>query len=68
MIVFQVDDMTCGHCVSSVMRAVKGLDAVAEVQIDLARHRVSIEPGRATAQQLAAAIQDAGFTPLPLPA
>jgi len=40
MITFEVNDMTCGHCVSSITRAVKALDPAAKVQIDLAAHRV----------------------------
>jgi copper chaperone len=64
MISFEVNDMTCGHCVSSVTQAVKALDAQAQVQVDLARHRVDIEPALADAAALAAAITDAGFTPV----
>ena len=65
MIAFEVNDMTCGHCVSTITRAVKTADQDASVQIDLARHRVEIEPSRADAAQLRAAIEDAGYTPVP---
>jgi copper chaperone len=65
MIAFEVNDMTCGHCVSSITRAVKALDKDAEVRIDLATHRVEVEPATAGADQLAAAIEDAGYTPVP---
>jgi copper chaperone len=65
MIAFEVNDMTCGHCVSSITKAVKALDKDAEVRIDLATHRVEVEPARADAAQLAAAIEDAGYTPVP---
>jgi copper chaperone len=65
MISFQVNDMTCGHCVSAITHAVKGVDAGATLQIDLATHRVHIEPGEADAAQLRNAIQVAGFTPVP---
>lgn len=63
-ITFQVDDMTCGHCVSSITRAVKEADQDARVQIDLAQHRVAIEPAHADMQALRSAIEDAGFTPV----
>ena len=33
---FNVPDMTCGHCVATVTKAVKALDPVAEVKADLA--------------------------------
>jgi copper chaperone len=65
MIAFEVNDMTCGHCVSSITKAVKALDKDAAVRIDLATHRVEVEPARADAAQLAAAIEDAGYTPVP---
>ena len=42
MISFQVTDMTCGHCVSTITKAIKALDNTAHVQIDLASHRVDI--------------------------
>jgi copper chaperone len=65
MITFQVDDMSCGHCVAAITRAVKEADPDAQVQVDLGSHRVSIEPGAADAQALADAIREAGYTPVP---
>ena len=64
MITFEVNDITCGHCVSSITKAVKAVDAGAQVQIDLATHRVSIQPTRADAADLHDAIQEAGYTPM----
>ena len=64
MISFQVNDMTCGHCVSSITKAVKALDSGAKVQIDLASHRVDIEPAGANAVELNNAIKEAGYTPV----
>ena len=66
MIAFEVKDMTCGHCVSSVTQAVKRVDRGASVNIDLATHRVEIEPVVAGADQLREAIADAGYTPVPV--
>jgi copper chaperone len=57
--------MTCGHCVSTITKAVKALDQDAEVRVDLATHRVEVDPARADAAQLAAAIEDAGYSPVP---
>lgn len=65
MIAFEVKDMTCGHCVSTITKAVKAADPDARVDIDLARHLVQIEPGRADAQALGVAISEAGYTPQP---
>jgi copper chaperone len=62
MITFQVNDMTCGHCVASVTKAVKGLDAAAQVTIDLAAHKVAVESAEPT-ERIAHAIREAGYTP-----
>ena len=64
MISFQVNDMTCGHCVSSITTAVKTLDSGAKVQVDLETHRVQIEETEADAVELSEAIKEAGYTPL----
>ena len=64
MIAFQVKDMTCGHCVSTITKAVASVDANARVSIDLPSHRVDIEPAAANAGQLQAAIAAAGYTPV----
>jgi copper chaperone len=66
MIAFQVNDMTCGHCVSAITRAVKEVDKTAQVQIDLSSHRVNIEPGQSSAEELCEAIAEAGYTPEPI--
>ena len=68
MITFEVKDMSCGHCVSSVGKAVRSVDAAADVRIDLATHRVEIESTSADAPALAAAIREAGYTPEPVTA
>jgi copper chaperone len=64
MIAFEVNDMTCGHCVSTITKALKATDKDAKVQIDLATHRVQVEPALADAEELAEAIKDAGYTPV----
>ena len=66
MIAFEVNDMSCGHCVSTITKAVKAADEGAKVQVDLDRHRVEIEPARASAETLRSAIAEAGYTPVPL--
>ena len=66
MIAFQVNDMTCGHCVSTITKALKAADGGAKVQIDLASHRVQVEPAAADAEELADAIKEAGYTPVPV--
>ncbi len=63
MLTFQVKDMTCGHCVATITKAVQAVDAGAEVQTDLATHVVRVESGIAGAV-IEAAIRDAGYTPV----
>jgi len=64
MIAFEVNDMTCGHCASTITKAVMATDRAAKVEIDLGRHLVRIQPGDADAQQLSDAIAEAGYTPV----
>lgn len=64
MIAFEVKDMTCGHCVSTITKAVTSVDAGARVTVDLPSHRVDIEPAAADAGRLKAAIAAAGYTPV----
>lgn len=67
MIAFEVPDMSCGHCVSAITKALKEADPSAQVRIDLATHRVEVEPAQAEADELASAIAEAGYTPARLP-
>ena len=62
MIEFQVNDMTCGHCVSAITKAVAEVDAAAKVDIDLPTHRVRIQ-GSDQVDAIRAAITEAGYTP-----
>ena len=66
MVTFEVQDMTCGHCVSSITKAVRAIDQGAQVTADLATHRVQIEPTESDRTQLSDAIREAGYTPVPI--
>jgi copper chaperone len=68
MIAFEVNDMSCGHCVGAITQAVQDADPGAQVEVDLASHRVKIQPAAADETVLADAIREAGYTPQPLPA
>ncbi|MFX1761660.1 heavy-metal-associated domain-containing protein [Paraburkholderia sp. A1RI-2L] len=61
MIQFNVEGMSCQHCVGAVTRAIHEHDAAAKVEIDLATGRVSIE-SKQSAEVLKAAIDEAGYT------
>ena len=58
-----VNDMTCGGCVASITRVVKGLDANATVDADVASKRVKIN-SVASSDKVIAAIADAGYHPV----
>ena len=60
---FIVNDMTCGHCASTITRAVREVDSGATVDIDLDRKLVRIGSGKPAADLLEA-IQEAGYTPV----
>ncbi len=64
MLSFDVQDMTCGHCVATVTKAVQAADPGAQVAADLPSHRVTVTPAKADAQTIAAAIREAGYTPV----
>lgn len=63
---FEVMDMTCGHCASTITQAVKAVDPLARVQVELSTHRVVVDQGSADAQTLRQAIREAGYTPVPV--
>jgi copper chaperone len=60
---FKVEGMSCQHCVSAVTKAIHERDAAAQVQIDLAAGKVSVD-STATVDALKDAIDDAGYTVL----
>lgn len=62
MVTFQVNDMTCGRCAQRLAAALARVEGTQDVVIDLGRKRVQVS-GPATARELAAAIESAGYTP-----
>ena len=65
MIEFTVNDMTCGHCASTITRAVKDVDSASRCEIDLGTKKVRIESAH-PAGDFKAAIEEAGYTPVSL--
>lgn len=63
MLTFRVDDMTCGHCVASITKALKQADPAAVIEIDLPQHLVKVDT-RAEANGIERAIREAGYTPV----
>ena len=61
---FNVQGMSCGHCVQAVTNAVKALDPQAEVKVDLAGGTVEVQSDQDRAK-LAQAIAEEGYTVAP---
>ncbi|MFO1133068.1 MAG: heavy-metal-associated domain-containing protein [Hyphomicrobiales bacterium] len=57
---FNVPDMSCGHCVATITKAVKALDPAAEVKTDLAAKSVTVESA-VPASSIARALDEAGY-------
>ena len=55
-----VNDMTCGHCVGTVRKALEDALPGAEITVDLDIHKVSFTGDRAKGEE---AIREAGYTP-----
>lgn len=64
MLVYRVDDMSCGHCVATITKALQQAAPAAVVEIDLARHLVQVEGAQSAAVEQA--IRDAGYSPQPV--
>ena len=60
MQVFNVQGMTCGHCVKAVTRALQEQDAQAQVEVDLAARKVRVQ-SELDAATLLAAIREEGY-------
>ncbi|RCL29186.1 copper resistance protein CopZ [Pseudomonas sp. AFG_SD02_1510_Pfu_092] len=60
MQVFNVQGMTCGHCVKAVTRAVQEQDAAAKVEVDLAARQVRVQSDLGQ-EQIITAIRDEGY-------
>jgi copper chaperone len=58
---FQVEGMSCQHCVAAVTRSIREHDATAQVQVDLATGRVAVDSTQSI-DALKAAIDEAGYT------
>ena len=57
---FQVQGMSCGHCVGAVTQAVKSVDPQAEVKVDLASGKVEVQ-SQQDHGAIAKAIEEEGY-------
>lgn len=64
MIAFDVQDMTCGHCVNAVTKAIRQADKEATVSVNLETKRVQISSPSTDPTTFEAAIREAGYHPV----
>ncbi|CAN7702903.1 MULTISPECIES: cation transporter [Pseudomonas] len=60
MQVFNVEGMSCGHCVKAITQAVQAKDPAASVRVDLAAREVGVESAL-SAEQVIEAISEEGY-------
>jgi copper ion binding protein len=59
---YQVQGMTCGHCVSAVSSELGAVDGVTDVQVDLASGQVTVtSDAPLETETVRAAVDEAGF-------
>ena len=61
----KVEDMTCGHCMSRVTKALKSVDPAAKLDIDLKTRQVRIESA-CELPDLTDALEEAGYPAQPV--
>jgi copper ion binding protein len=59
---YTVEGMSCGHCVNAVTEEVSRIAGVHEVQVDLAAKSVTVTGDGVADTQIAAAVDEAGYT------
>ncbi len=57
---FNIPDMSCGHCASVITKTVKQVDSDAQVSIDLASKKVTVQTTE-DRETVAAALAEAGY-------
>ena len=61
---FEVQGMSCQHCVAAVTRSIQEVDPTRAGRVDLERGRVAVESTQ-SADALKDAIDEAGYTVVP---
>ncbi|GHO44408.1 heavy-metal-associated domain-containing protein [Ktedonospora formicarum] len=63
-VTLSVPDMSCEHCVNAINNALKSLDGIEGVNIDLSSKTVAFgyQPEQVTMEKIEAALDDAGYS------
>ncbi len=59
----KIEGMSCGHCVMAVKRELSKLPGIEKLDVQIGTATLDAEEGAVTREQLAAAIEEAGYTP-----
>jgi copper chaperone len=57
----KIDGMSCGHCVSSVEKALKSLDGVGVEKVSIGEATVAYDPRTTSAERITQAVEDEGY-------
>lgn len=57
----EISGMTCGHCVSAVRNALTSIDGVDVKDVEIGSAEFSYDPGKASMEQIKAAIEEEGY-------
>lgn len=60
-VALSIDGMTCGHCVRSVDRALKGLAGLTVEQVKVGQATVSFDPVALSSTDIVKAIESEGY-------
>lgn len=62
-LVFHVEGMSCQHCSESIQKALKALEGIDSVAVDLKEKKVTVvfDANKVKEKEMAAAILDQGF-------
>jgi copper chaperone len=61
---FRVPDMTCGHCASTIAKAIRAEDSAARLEFDIGEHLVCISSAAMPKADLQEALRAAGYNPM----
>lgn len=60
-VTLKIGDMTCSHCVSSVNRALKGLQGVDDLKVNIGSAVLSYDPAQVTLTTIKEAVEEEGY-------
>lgn len=63
MFEFEVNDMTCGHCVGAITKALNASAPGVVPEFNVDSHRVTVS-GASDAEAIATIIREAGYSPV----